>query len=767
MTQTDDLQSGLCESAIEQYVLLAKVHAQAVLNDVGIDLDSVLADALDKNMSGLWEDLIGDPMQLANAAIKEAFGFDPKLAAEGTTTLSDAGKGLFQAGTWLPALEPITDSYEAVLEAYQMETQGDDATMSHDHKKKSPFYQKSVVGSPCASNQLAASAAAVVSQTAHTIDSAFSGIIRAQLVTKSSMANIAGFTDGLFAQAVGVLNSYYSVEVDLLEQIQKTAIEIQEELKEIDTSTVSSEHDAVIRLARYHLSRARLAFSRVGNNFLAGKGFSEENYNTGQDLLKEAEDVVSGTKLNLEFDTAPYKLLAKVQLFLSLRSAWLRQQRLREDVKLNLTLFDEDFSTDFNNLFAPFIDYLRCRIEFLISDMSATIGTGNQLKYLAKEKAWWLGIKTLRETSNVIEKVLDVLGEPITFSLDLSKSLQTTYNNHQNTLIGAKAFDETMQDFIERTYEVLMDPKKKSFVAQAKGGAVVALATYRINLLTAQKGAGEEYLSADAVKVLETLSAVNQYTEYISGVGYNVVNQVASGNLKALWELDALSATIGQQVFISFAKLKNCLVGQDTATEAAAASVTKELSDGVAADGYADALESVSADDRLAEVDDKRNQIEEIDVIAKAQKKQAFDVDLIGTPVTASAATALDLDQITPWAAALVEPDPAVGIEAYGTIPEVSLTPVDAVAQVVPEPVTESALLTYEVKPVWWADSEVFPLEVQSALAYTASLSALKAALYQHIILQASAAMLLVNGVALTTEQGAELHTLTEGVIPF
>jgi hypothetical protein len=729
MSVSNDITDSGCSNAIGQYITLAKVQAQAVLSSVGIQLNTVIASAAEADFGSLWDEVSGGPLQAANDAISSAFGFDPNLASAGKATLGDAASGLTSGDTYTTAVAPITDSFKATMAAYTAARDGNtDHKQDSVHKEENPYYRKSSTGNACASNQLAATASAVVSQVSGTISSVYDQVMEAQAGLAAGMSNIPGFTDALFSKGVQALNSYYNVESDILKELIDTAKDIQDELRDLEINDLTKEHDAIIRAARMHLCHARVAFSRVGNAFLKDQGFDEVTYNAGQDRLKQAEDVVGGTKFQLpEFQLPAFKLLAKVQLFQTLRMVWLREQRVREDIKLNLILFDEDITTDFRNLYAPVIDYIRCRIEYLVQDMTNSLGNGSPMEAYAKEKSWWLGIFTLRQTSRVIEEILGVLDKPISLALDLSLDLKTTYQNQENLLEQAKGFDRAMQDFLNSTYAVLMQTSKNKSVAIARGNWVVGLATDRKTKLDNQKGFGEEYLSEDVVGVLEDVAQVSQYLEVLSGSSIsNLADAVKKGDIKSILNLDVLGATLESQLKLTFDKLGKCL--QENTDDQAAAidseSILKGLSNQIQVDAQEAALKKAEEAEAHKAVLAAQKRLESVGHLASitssvsipsvdADVDQLFaDMNLSGLGTEILAAT--DLDDVENIANDLLTPSDLVDASLYGTSTN-SDTTIDNITPVslgLPEIVTLNDILNTEDKPLWWPAQVSFPLSL-------------------------------------------------------
>ena len=321
-----------------------------------------------------------------------------------------------------------------------------------------------------------------------------------------------------------------------------------------------------------------------------------------------------------------------------------------------------------------------------------------------------------------------------------------------------------MKSFIEQTYAVLIRSNLNINVAIARGKGTIAMLSSRAQELDGQKGIGSEYLSNGAIKTLESIAMVNQFSEYLIGIGLDdVAHSIAQGNLSSLLNLDALSASSAKQALSSLTKLIDCKgLSTDPATADQQASTEKELIAGAEGEAQAGALKELEGDSLQEERNNLNKTQQKAAAVsgANASSTDTVDPSLLDTAATLSTDNVTDnvIAEMLPKdeLAALLSGDPAA---EESTASASSLGLID--------PVTESDLYTYTSKPVWWPSSVDLPTSLTGTVLSAIQLTALRASLTKFNFQLGMVELQKLQGYPPSAKQLADLEVLANLVSAF
>ena len=703
-----------CGGAVEQFIVLAKLQVDLALSEFGVTSDKLLSTfgASSESSGNVFESVL----QTAEEALKQEFNGDPAASSVAQSSLSAPLKAFpFSGlvGDGYGALDPLLEIGDATITSLSAAFNAKPVTkfVGYEPGQNSQFFNKSSVGVGCADNQYAATVAGVVKGVTGTIKVVTGEVAKAQAFGASILKGEKYTMDALVRYMAGLLDGAYSTEIVFLELMNDQIKKMNKVMEGIKEDDLKLKHKDVVRAARLTLTNARFAFNRVFNKLEAAQGFDSLTYDAGRALIAEAEDILQGAPgFAFQFSLKPIELLVHLQGLIAIRTAWIKAQRQREEIKRGLFEFETGLDLKPDNLLAPMFALIRCRLEYLISDMSATLQKNDLLLYYARERAWRVALRVLRETVRALESVFDIGGKvykPLfQLSFDLIKGLRTA----KNLLVQAKPLDQRIKDYIDNVYKLL---RKQTFRAPnviVRGESIIQFSEIRINELKSNKELIEKYLGSNFTEILSAIAAVNQWTEFLTGSDIpGVVNMVRSGRFGEIFS-DSPVFYVARNLRNLFDNTSECLVAPTDPTNLALQRKLQiQFIDDVSERAYLSALKNPDiAESRRNQY--RRRLAARRNEIGQVYKSTAPSIDF-NSPIDASLlgeVLSLSNLDITDFLDGLTQVDPNQA-GAYGTpSPEDSfdLDQIDATA--VPE-ITTNALATGE-KPVWWVSGINFPL---------------------------------------------------------
>lgn len=183
---------------------------------------------------------------------------------------------------------------------------------------------------------------------------------------------------------------------NVLKQIVSVTKRINDVLASMDENDYAIIHLTLIRREQIRLQQAISKLEQLEIDLLFGQSFDYELWESARQDIEATDKQFCGFP-ELGLSVKPIILVGLVLYLESLLKILARQQALRDALFQNLNNFGNKFAqaTQFENLYLPIIEAIKCRLERILEDMDATLAKNKIIDFLIKEKLWCLELMAI------------------------------------------------------------------------------------------------------------------------------------------------------------------------------------------------------------------------------------------------------------------------------------------------------------------------------------------------------------------------------------
>lgn len=183
---------------------------------------------------------------------------------------------------------------------------------------------------------------------------------------------------------------------NVLKQIISVTKRINDVLASMDENDYAIVHLTLIRREQIRLQQAISKLTSLKTELLFGRSFDYELWESARQDIEATDKQFCGFP-ELGLSIKPIILVGLVLYLESLLKILARQQAMRDALVSNLANFGNNFAeaTQFDNLYVPIIDAIKCRLERILEDMESTLARQKIIEFLIKEKLWCLELMAI------------------------------------------------------------------------------------------------------------------------------------------------------------------------------------------------------------------------------------------------------------------------------------------------------------------------------------------------------------------------------------
>jgi hypothetical protein len=365
-----------------------KAHAENRLARIDVEAQYAEEQVKRENSAGTWYDGTQEMLDDSSAEFKIAFGENPTTVAEGKSILESLVHSLYDPESVLSATREAGDVFSLDrLAGAPLFPSGVSEKLPDTWLKKTPYGATS-----CQTSLIAATVATAAEVAAGAVSNGARALRAVQTSLVAAMSSTDGVGAALAAVAVRKLLGALGSQDALIAELRSVAEQIATLVDSMTDADYLFNHALFVRQQQLKLSRAESILASVEGDLLASGVFDAVGWEAARVIIKEVSETLR--KLGLSdilsgFTSKAIKLLL-LATYAELILLGLRRLRAIQDVlTASLSSFQSKLAVvKFDNLFAPVVRLVRCRLRKVIEDMDAVILRNRLLLYLIKEKQW-------------------------------------------------------------------------------------------------------------------------------------------------------------------------------------------------------------------------------------------------------------------------------------------------------------------------------------------------------------------------------------------
>jgi len=384
-------------TALSQLTEAQRLYHQDRLQGINVETQVSERRVKEQETGDFWDSLIAEPLDEVTQTFKDTFNPVPEDAAAHRGEVEALLHGLFSSDTVLAGL---TANFE------QPDVRAIDRLLAAPSSLPVPLER--VLG-PTAKSQLSTRSCArsVVTASLTTVSKiavgAVTNAVRAVQAVgatvgflKNSVANLGPALMNLSAQDLLAIIASQAALCARATQITKLILKL---LKAADGAVLTITTGAPLPEVKARLASADAALARLELLLSAGR-FEQALWTSAKRDVDAAADLLCSFSVEFDFNlnaaVPPALADALISSLDSVLKIMARQQQLRSVLEINLAGFEIGFfkATRFDNLFAPLIDLIRCRINLICDEIAGAAGVAF-FRQLVREKRWCIELRAI------------------------------------------------------------------------------------------------------------------------------------------------------------------------------------------------------------------------------------------------------------------------------------------------------------------------------------------------------------------------------------
>jgi len=407
----------------------------------------------------------------------------------------------------------------------------------------------------CKRNIFQATAAAVGQVAVSAVSNQLKALQGLAMSMEFLMKSVENIKSAVMNLAVQDLLALLISQKLILQQIISVVKQINEIAMKLEDTDYSVIHLILVRREQVRLQDAIDKLDDLKTKLIFGADFDYDLWDSAKADIKTTEDdfcggVEAGVSLRLIQMVGLRMYLAVLFRILA------RQQAIRDSLEEALLGFSKEFelATQFENLYIPIVEAIKCRLEAILADMESTAEKNQILSFLIKEKIWCVELKAIRAFMNFSTKAklptaLDKISDNAT--LQTAADAVMGFLNDQISGLQRGSGQEVLEYGV--LYLAAVDRKLKSdidprFVTQVGADVINAAETAMANS-TALGGVLGGFSGAVGAVALGAVAAVEGLMSFAADQSLtSFVDAIKAGKLSEAFGIDAFTKSIEGQV---------------------------------------------------------------------------------------------------------------------------------------------------------------------------------------------------------------------------
>jgi hypothetical protein len=562
-TQIEEIKLNDCGSSIGFIRDIVEIVLLDASNRLTLEAETAATESAAEKSGGLFGTLMEAVTDGATAAFGSAFDGDIRSVSDATALFGNISGALLNPGGLIPSVTPIT------LGGGKLPMPTGSITFAGG----TPLIQQAI------NNQLKKSDGgatdcnnSVLIGTLNTVGDTLKGLASnttkavgaAHTVLAMATTQISGFTDALMALGAKAFEEALNDQTIVLEKMIDLIDKIQEDYADMDEEDFNLNHVEFIEVAKQFLIQADVRLEGVRVRLVdQGAGLDKDDYAAVKDLVDLVADTFCdvGAKeaFGLNFSIRPLRILTNVVLLEELNAVLAKSASSVEKLSGNVSSFVDSFEQDLktDNLYAPIIGELQCRIKQIIADMGSTQSKNTSFSFFVKEKQWCIDLQVLAKLMSAADSLLaikDPTPEFLETTLGLGLFGDSTYlvrdalmddaTQQQQSVDSTESIVEAVGLYIDLVKKGLTTPLPPKLIT-ARGAVVESKMERRIDEAGSTLGILTDFVGATGTDFIQGVGAASQFLTYLNDQDLgSMANALVSGDVSSLFSLDGATGKL-------------------------------------------------------------------------------------------------------------------------------------------------------------------------------------------------------------------------------
>lgn len=383
----------------------AKQDAQQLVTDVQqiVNQDQVAAEA-DTNIAqaqqrrseagAFWAAFLKDPEAALQSEIEKAFPGDSMASGVAKDLLRGLKSGQMDPESSLSA---YSDPYQPTAFSGPAVISGGGGGEPVAAKGLARFGKRQDGPTSCSRSLVVGTVTGVARVAAGALSSQLRGIASAH----QTLGDLGGlypdlpdFLMTLPADAMTLLLTDKSTLLDTLSSLVAAILKIALTLTQAD---YGFDHRSLILRAMAELEEADRDLADVERVLLGGGKFQKASWDRAEGNIDDAADILQDPDFPLQSGTKQVRIIALLSSMNATAQVLLCRQNLIEKIYANLASFPSSFSASaqYDNLFGPILDQIRCLLKAVIGEMTSALSSGLVAQLFVQEQKWYVELRAL------------------------------------------------------------------------------------------------------------------------------------------------------------------------------------------------------------------------------------------------------------------------------------------------------------------------------------------------------------------------------------
>ena len=415
MTSSDRIGSTSTAGKLSELQEKNRVYAENRLSRIDVEAQFAAEQVKREQSADTWYDRVQEMLDDVGDDFKQSFGDNPTTVAEAKSFLDSLVHSLFDPESVLASTSTSSDIQSADRLVASPSFPSGIAERTQDLWT----YKDAYGAHRCQRSLIAATVSAAGRVVSGAVSNASRALRAAQVSLGLASSSAFGVGDALAAVAARTLLDVLGGQDIVVAQLRGVARQIADLADGMTSKDYLFDHANFIREQRDLLLNADAILAQIEASLLFAPQFDAAGWEAARKIIKQVSENLR--KLGLSdllsgFSAKPMRLYLLALYADTLLSVLRRYQAISDRIAAALLGFAQNFANvRFDNLFAPVVDLLRCRIRKVIEDMDATIAKNSLLYYIVKEKQWSLELAAVAAFMKMTAKV-DLPGKLDRFS---------------------------------------------------------------------------------------------------------------------------------------------------------------------------------------------------------------------------------------------------------------------------------------------------------------------------------------------------------------
>lgn len=563
-TQIESIKLNDCGSSLGFIRDLVDITVFSAATRLGLEAMTAAGDSIAEKSGNLFDSVMGDINVGAYDAFATTFGGDLRSVADATALFGNVTSALLDPSSLLPAVTPVT------LGGGKLPMPTGGITLAGG----TPLIQQAISNqlkkktggtSECSRSVLVGTFSTVGSTLSNLASNTIKSVSAAHTVLAMATTQISGFPDGLMGIGAKFFQEAVNDQTVVLEQMVELIDSISSDYATLDEEDFNLNHIEFIEVAKQFLLQAEVRLSGVEERLVTqGAGLDTDDYEAVKDLVELVADtfceVDAKEAFGLNFSTRPARVMTSILLLEELNAVLTRSAAEVTKLSTNVTGFVDTFELDLktDNLYAPVIGELQCRLSEIIEDMSATQAKNANFSFFVKEKQWCVELQVLAKLMDAADSLLSIKDPTPDFlqkNLGLGLFGNSTYltrdalkddaTQQSQSVDSTDSIVEAVTKFISLAKRGLALPLPPKLI-EARGAVVVSKMQRRIDESASTLGILSDFIGTTGTDFIQGVGAASQFLTYLSDRDLgSMATALAKGDISSVFSVDGATAKLG------------------------------------------------------------------------------------------------------------------------------------------------------------------------------------------------------------------------------